>query len=295
MTATLLAHLSDPHLPYLAKPRLRELLGKRALGHLNWSRNRHMFHKRDVLDALVRDIHGKHPAHIALTGDLVNLALPAEFAPARAWLEGVGSATDVSVVPGNHDAYVRATKHRFTDMFGDYMRGDNAAAPAFPYMRQRGLLQLIGLSSSLPTAPFMATGKLGQAQLQALDKLLAAPMDEPRFRVLMIHHPLTSRSSYKRLIDSEALQAILRRHCVDLILHGHDHIHSTMWFDGPDRKIPAIGVPSASALPRGHHPGAAWNLFAITRMGNDWRCEQRVRSMGADGHIHEIKQVMLRG
>jgi 3',5'-cyclic AMP phosphodiesterase CpdA len=104
MTGFTLAHLSDPHLPPLPAARLAELAGKRALGYLNWTRNRHKFHRRDVLDALVSDMQALAPDHIAVTGDIVNLALEAEFAPSRVWLESVGTADRVTVVPGNHDA-----------------------------------------------------------------------------------------------------------------------------------------------------------------------------------------------
>ena len=64
------------------------------------------------------------PDHIAVTGDLVNLALEAEFAPAQAWLRGVGEPHGVSAIPGNHDAYVRRTRHRFVESFGDYLSSD---------------------------------------------------------------------------------------------------------------------------------------------------------------------------
>ena len=74
-----LAHLSDPHLPPLPAARLRDLASKRALGYLNWTRNRHKYHRREVLDALVADIRAQAPDHIAVTGDLVNLALEAEL------------------------------------------------------------------------------------------------------------------------------------------------------------------------------------------------------------------------
>ena len=104
MAAFALAHLSDPHLPPLPAPRLRELLNKRALGYLNWTRNRHRYQRRDVLDALVADMHGQVPDHVAITGDFVNLALNAEFEPAREWLESVGLPDRISIVPGNHDA-----------------------------------------------------------------------------------------------------------------------------------------------------------------------------------------------
>jgi 3',5'-cyclic AMP phosphodiesterase CpdA len=293
MTAFTLAHLSDPHIPPLPTPRASELIGKRMLGYLNWARNRHKIHRREVLDALVADMQAQQPDHIAVTGDLVNLALEAEFAPAHAWLEGVGPPDRVTLVPGNHDAYVRTTQHRFAETFGDYMRGDAAIAGSFPFLQRRGPLALIGVSTAVPTAPFMATGWLGQAQIDALDRMLAALSGQQLFRVLLIHHPLRSQHSYKRLTDSEALQAVLKRHGVELILHGHDHIHSTMWFDGPRDRYPAIGVPSASSMADGHRPAAAYNLFAIERNGDTWRCVQSVRGFGDSVGIRDLQSAKL--
>jgi 3',5'-cyclic AMP phosphodiesterase CpdA len=286
MPTFVLAHLSDPHLPPLPVLSLREFTGKRALGYLNWTRNRHAIHRRDVLDILVADIHARHPDHIAVTGDFVNLALAAEFAPAHAWLRSVGTPDQVTVVPGNHDAYARATRHHFAETFGDFMRGDAGTAgdaASIPFLRRRGPLALIGVSTAVPTAPLLATGRLGSMQRDALDRILTTLSTEQAFRVLLIHHPLRSRARHKRLTDSAQLLALLRRHGVDLILHGHDHVHSTMWFDGPRGRIPAIGVPSASSIAHGSYPAAAYNLFSITREGDGWRCEHSVR--GIDGAL----------
>jgi 3',5'-cyclic AMP phosphodiesterase CpdA len=296
MAAFTLAHLSDPHLAPLPAPSLRELIGKRATGYLHWTRTRHRIHRREVLDALVADLQAQRPDHIAVTGDLVNIALEAEFAPARSWLQGVGTPEHVTIVPGNHDAYARATQRRFAEIWRDYLRGDGALTVdpiTFPFVRRRGPLALIGVSSAVPTPPFMATGWLGQAQRDALDGILSQLSAEPVFRVLLIHHPLRSDSRHKRLTDSDELLALLKRHGVELILHGHDHIHSTMWFDGPRGRIPAIGVPSASAIAHGHYPAAAYNLFSIERNGGAWRCEQTVRGMGDDMRIHELRRVQL--
>src|SRR3954464_13402806 len=167
-----LAHLSDPHLPPMPKAALRDLASKRALGYLNWRRNRHKFHRRDVVDALVSALHSHRPDHIATTGDLVSLAVEAEFAPARNWLESVGEPDRVTVVPGNHDAYVRATRHRFAETFADYLDGDDArgAGGTFPSLRRRGPLALVSVSSAVPTGPMMATGWLGRGQLDALER-----------------------------------------------------------------------------------------------------------------------------
>jgi 3',5'-cyclic AMP phosphodiesterase CpdA len=275
--------------------RLVDLAGKRALGYLNWTRNRHKYQKRDVLDALVADLQAQQPDHIAVTGDLVNLALEAEFTPAAQWLESVGTPDRVTVTPGNHDAYVRGTKHRFAEAWGDYLSGDapSGESVGFPLLRRRGPLALIGVSSAVPTPPLMATGRLGRAQLDALERTLAELATEKNFRVLLIHHPLRSASRFKRLTDSSELLALLKTYGVELVLHGHDHVHSTIWIDGPDSKVPVVGVPSASALAHGRYPAAAYNLFSIERDGAAWRCEQTVRGMDETLRVRQLRQTRL--
>jgi 3',5'-cyclic AMP phosphodiesterase CpdA len=290
-----LAHLSDPHLPPLPRPLLRELAGKRALGYLNWTRNRRKYQRREVLDELVSNLRAQAPDHIAVTGDLVNLALEAEFAPALKWLESVGAPDRVTVVPGNHDAYVRATQRCFAQVWRSYLEGDDTSgtAIAFPSLRRRGPLALISLSSAVPTPPLMATGWLGRSQLKALERLLAQLSTEQAFRVLLVHHPLRSEAYAKRLTDSSELLAVLKQHGVELILHGHDHVHSTIWIDGPKGAIPAIGVPSASALAHGRYPAAAYNLFSIAREGEAWRCEQTVRGLDDALRVRELRRTRL--
>jgi 3',5'-cyclic AMP phosphodiesterase CpdA len=296
MAAFTLAHLSDPHLAPLPEPGWRELIGKRVTGYLHWTRTRRKIHRREVLDALVADLQARRPGHIAVTGDLINIALEAEFMPARSWLESLGTPEHVTLVPGNHDAYARATQHRSAEIWQDYLRGDGfltADPVTFPFVRRRGPLVLIGVSSAVPTPPFMAMGWLGQAQRDALDRILSELSAEQAFSVLLIHHPLRSDSHYKRLTDSDQLLALLKRYGVELVLHGHDHIHSTMWFDGPRGRIPAVGVPSASAIVHGHYPAAAYNLFSIERDGAAWRCEQTVRGFGDDMQIRELRKAQL--
>ena len=120
----LLAHLSDPHLGPLPTPPPLELLSKRGLGFLNWLRKRRAIHRPDVLARIVADLKSQSPNHTAVTGDLVNLSLSSEFAPARAWLETLGAPDTVTLVPGNHDAYVRAAAGFGARHWADYMRGD---------------------------------------------------------------------------------------------------------------------------------------------------------------------------
>ena len=296
MAAFTLAHVSDPHLPPLPRPRPSDLVGKRVLGYLNWTRNRHRYHRRDVVDVLMSDLQAQVPGHVAVTGDLVNLALEAEFAPALTWLKSIGPPERITVVPGNHDAYVRATRNLFAETWADYLAGDDARGDGaiFPSLRRRGPLALIGVSSAVPTPPLMATGWLGKSQMEALETVLANLASEQVFRILLIHHPLRSRARGKRLTDSSDLLALLKRYGVEMVLHGHDHIHSTIWVEGPNgSSIPAIGVPSASALAHRHYPHAAYNLFSIARDGDGWRCQQMVRGVNDALQVREIRRLRL--
>lgn len=291
-----LAHLSDPHLAPIPSPRLVELAGKRALGYFNWRSNRRAVHRAEVLDALVSDLKAAAPDHIAVTGDLVNIALAGEFEPARAWLDALGTPATVTVVPGNHDAYVRATRRHAERIWRDFMRADGAeagTAPTFPFIRRRGPLALVGLSSAVPSPAFMATGRLGKMQRARLSEFLEYLRHEDSFRVVLLHHPPGAAAWHKRLIDGEGLRAALARHGADLVLHGHDHVHALTWLDGPEHKIPAIGVPSASAHGI-HQEPAAYNLYRIEGAPGRWSCEMIRRGFRRPGEeLVELERRML--
>ena len=229
----ILAHLSDPHLGPLPKPRMAELVGKRATGYVNWRRKRAAIHRPEVLGRIVADIKQQAADHIAVTGDLVNLALPAEYAPARAWLDSLGAPDNVTLVPGNHDAYVRTAITYRRLHWSTYMRGDGVADTEpveFPFLRRRGPLALIGVSSAVPSLPLMAIGRVGSWQLEPLAKLLDRCRDEGLFRVVMIHHPPTSKRSHylKRLVDGALFRDTLARHGAELVIHGHNHRRQTV-------------------------------------------------------------------
>ena len=80
----------------------------------------------------------------------------------------------------------------------------------------------------------------------------------------------------KRLIDAPIFRALLAEHGADLLLHGHNHEQQLMWLDGPKGRIPAVGVPSASAIISTHDEPAAYNLYrsaARPARGNArWSC-----------------------
>jgi 3',5'-cyclic AMP phosphodiesterase CpdA len=296
-----LAHLSDPHLSPMPRPKFRELMGKRAVGYFNWRTNRGVHHSPDYLGTLVADLLSRGFGHLVVTGDLVNLGLPDEYALARSFLESLGPGDRVSMVPGNHDAYVRGTALLHVDLWKEYIAGDDpakkigVAGAAFPYLRRRGDLAIIGLSTAIPTAPFLATGRLGKAQLMEFEHLLKTAREEHRFRVVLIHHPPAGRHSpHEVLTDARAFRTIVAREGAELVLHGHKHKAMLQQIAGPDHAVNVVGVPSASNPGSNPERGGAYNLYRIAGKPGAWTCQMESYGFAPDGSgIAKIRSAKL--
>ena len=291
-----LAHLSDPHLAPLPEPNWRELMSKRVIGYINWRRKRRFIHDAGVLDKIVADLKAQTPDHVAVSGDIANIGLAAEFPRGRDWMESLGPATDVSFVPGNHDIYVPEAAGFAARQWAAQMCDDTGVG-GFPYLRRRGPVALIGLSSGVPTAPFLATGWLGTKQLAALAAMLNALKGETLFRVVLIHHPPVSLAArHKRLLDAAVLLRVIAAHGAELVIHGHDHLHMINWLAGPQgSRVPAVGVPSASAAPGTTKDAAGYNLYRIDGAPGAWRCELISRGITPAGAVVEQKRLTLAG
>ena len=286
------AHFSDPHLPLGRPVRLRALAGKRLLGYLSWRRARHKLHQPEVLAALLADVAAHSPDHIVVTGDLINISLPEEFERARDWLEQVGPPDRVSLVPGNHDATVAVPRDVGLGRWQPWMTGDGAD-PALPFVRVRGPVAFVGLSTALPTPPLLATGRVGAAQAARLEEVLRDLARRDLFRVVLMHHPpvRVGRSERKALTDRSRVQAVLARAGAELVLHGHHHREHVAHLPGPGGDaIPVIGVASASAAPVGCAQAARWIQFTVERpAAGGWRLAVLVRGYESGGFRTESR------
>ncbi|MEO5323258.1 metallophosphoesterase [Mesorhizobium sp. CC13] len=272
-----LAHVSDVHLGPLPDVTYRDLASKRMVGYVNWQRNRRRHHHDGVVDAIVADMKAQAPDHLAVTGDLVNLALDGEIELARLWLETLGAPGDVSVVPGNHDAYVPGAFDKACHAWAPWMRGDGVdgtlSRTSFPYLRVRDNVALIGVSTARATAPFMASGFFRQGQAERLARILEVTGRRGLFRVVMIHHPPVRGAvgQHKRLFGIGKFQKLVRRHGAELVLHGHSHLPSLHWIEGRSGPVPAVGVAAAGQAPGGHNPAAQFNLIDISAEEGGWQ------------------------
>jgi 3',5'-cyclic AMP phosphodiesterase CpdA len=269
--------LSDPHLSSLEDVRPAELFSKRALGYLSWRRKRRFEHRREVLVAMQEDLQNRAAEQILVTGDLTHIGLPSEFAQAADWLNQMGPATEIAVIPGNHDACVALDPARGLDLWRDYLASDPGGPAGFPSLRVRGDLAFIGLSTACPTPPLMASGTLGEAQLRRLEGLLDAQRD--RFRVLFLHHsPVAGTEQWrKRLTDAAALRRVLQQRGVELVLHGHGH--RARWESLPvaGGEAPVIAVPSASGLGLHGADPAAYNCYTVSPVSHGWQLTVQTR------------------
>ncbi len=289
-----LAHLTDPHLPTPRGVPLVLFANKRALGYLSWRLRRVRIHRPDVLAALERDLAAVQPDHIVVSGDLINVSLPIEFLRASAWLATLGAPADVTVVPGNHDAYVAVPFEQSLAFWAPHLAGDSEPAGTFPFVRRRRDVALIGLSTALPTGPGMAWGRLGQTQCTRLADTLARLGGEGLFRIVVLHHPPLAADvpAHKRLGDAQALADVIAAHGAELILHGHNHRTEIGSLRGPEGPVPVIGAPSASAQPRPAHEGAGYHLYRIERADTGWRLDARARTY--DPATGRLKEAALR-
>jgi 3',5'-cyclic AMP phosphodiesterase CpdA len=266
-----LAHITDVHLGPVPRAHLGELMSKRALGYLSWHRRRHLLHRQSVLDALALDLAADPPDHIAVTGDLVNLALPGEFEQAARWLAATGTSAEVTLVPGNHDAYTGKSYRQGWARWSAYMQGDGqAASGVFPFVREIAPgLALIGVSSAVPSPIGYASGRIGPAQLLALDGVLAELGDAGLFRVVMIHHPPLGPLIRRRraLEDELALRVVLAKRGCELILAGHQHSFLLGTLPGPTTPVPVVAGPSAS-LVQSHPEAGGYLRYAIDLAGD---------------------------
>jgi 3',5'-cyclic AMP phosphodiesterase CpdA len=284
-----IAHISDTHVLSPRGVEWRKMLfNKRITGYANTVLRRGRVHRREYLVAVL-DAAGKNADHVVVTGDITNLALESEFDEARMLLDSVARSAEVTVVPGNHDVYLPSIHHerRFPQHFGAFLRSDlpelalELPAGAFPCVKLRGPLAIIGLSSAVPRPPFIAAGYVGEQQLIALERVLAHPEVVRRTPVILIHHPpIDRRIRIKQLrdglVDAASLRSVLAPLGRGLILFGHLHVRVRCVLPTPSGALDVI-CASGAAL---DHPDpsirAGFNVYDVDDDGGIANVEAHV-------------------
>ncbi len=278
-----LAHISDLHLLDLTGAVPGRLFNKRATGYVNLKLKRNHVHHAEPVFAARERLRELEVDHIVVTGDVSNLALEREFDRVKEFLESLHLGPDqVSVVPGNHDAYTRgavksrrfdawfsAFKQSSSDARGIAPNGDDAWQP---YVRLQGPLAIIGLSTAVPRLPLVASGRLGARQLSSLETILAHPDVRERTAVVLQHHPIHNPESrikvmLEGLVDAELERVALGGARRGLLLHGHLHRRIRRPLPTRTGNLEAIGATSASLLDERPNRRAGINVYDFSDDG----------------------------
>ncbi len=273
-----LAHISDLHLGPIPKVRFHELVSKRITGYVNWQQHRKLFHQKIILDRVMSQIEAQNCDHLAITGDLVNLATKAEIIEATNWLAIHCPPQTTSLVPGNHDAYVPGAFRTAMKAWEPWIASDTPIVDqTFPYMQIRGPLAIIGLSTSNATMPFRATGRFSKRQAEHAKKLLIEAKEKGLFRVILIHHPPYHKATItmKRMAGIDHFQNMIEDCGAELVLHGHTHLNTRFDVEYNGRTTPIIGIASASQAPGDKKPVAGFNIFEIDGEQGAWNCNHK--------------------
>jgi 3',5'-cyclic AMP phosphodiesterase CpdA len=277
-----LAHCSDLHLLSHDGASWLELANKRWIGAANLIANRGRHHHVAAFDAMIDDLNALGIEHVLCTGDVTNLALDREFQFARAKFDKLAAGPrGVTVVPGNHDAYVAEGIAYFAATFGPYSEPDDGwrwtdadAAPRetaeelrWPIVRVRGELALVGVSTSRATPWFAAYGTIGAGQLARLRRALADERLRDKARVVAIHHPPAGRRAknpIRGLHDHAEFARVIAEVGAELVVHGHEHRCMLEELRGPSGAVRVQGVASGTYLTgKPREPTARYRIYEI--------------------------------
>lgn len=235
-----IVHLTDPHLTPLNGLLPNGFKG--VLSWLSWQTRRRHRHFPGHLDRLVDHLRQTDPDLWAITGDLCQTGRRREIECARKWLRSVADASQVLLVPGNHDIFDTHSEEIVRERWGSFLHLSEPGGE-WPVLRRIDSVSLIALNSAVVTQVGSAQGALGAPQLRRLDEMLES--ERGRCRVLLIHHPPDAEACKprKRLQDAAALSELLGRHQPALVLHGH--VHRNRSISVGETRI--LGTGSASA------------------------------------------------
>jgi 3',5'-cyclic-AMP phosphodiesterase len=241
---TRIAHLSDLHL-LESQHGARGAADRLRLSILTLGRALDAeLHRRRFASAL-RRARAARADHLVLSGDVTEDGVPAQFEVlAEVLAESQWSPDEVTIVPGNHDAYAAEDAWALA-----------LAGPLAPFRRT----STSGVATELPGATIVAisttmdqhwiraAGRVGDEQRAMLERVLSAEQRRGRAVAVAMHHPPMPwglRLGFlEGLLDVDKVAPIFRARRNGHVLCGHIHRAGDQRFaDGEPRIFVANAV-----------------------------------------------------
>jgi 3',5'-cyclic AMP phosphodiesterase CpdA len=268
-----LAHFSDihvTHFPLTGRFALKRLAA--VASYTLAGRGRHFVGSDARIARLLEDVDGQRVDHALCTGDLTGVSTEAEFARvAELFGPRLQQPERFTVLPGNHDRYVREARGRFEQHFARLCEG-----AVFPFVKALpGGVTLVGLDVTRPTSIVDSSGLAGPAQRRQLEAILTDAALKDRFVVLALHYGLLRAQGQRDkrshgLRDDLEVMALVDRDdvTVDLVVHGHMHRPYVV----PTQRRQTVNVGSATDL---HVQGCGYHVYHVDAQAFRVRIERR--------------------
>ncbi|MBN2012082.1 metallophosphoesterase [candidate division KSB1 bacterium] len=240
-----IAHLSDLHISPLSRPENSDIT-RRLLNYALEEGVEHIVVTGDLTD-LARPDDFWEARKIFNDYGLLNPSKLTVIIGNHDIFGGVHLARDLIKYPTQCDAVnynrkVHEFKSYFLETFENIYVADSAVI--FPFIKPVGDLMFIGVNSIAQYSKlrnlFAAKGRIYKSQLTDLETLLKKYGHDAKKRILLIHHhfnkqadtQFSSRQPMLKRIELHAnrlqykrkLYRLMRKHNIDLTLHGHEHL-----------------------------------------------------------------------
>ncbi len=171
----------------------------------------------ELVGPLLETVNAMAPDLVAISGDMTQRARPREYRDARRFIDGI--VPPVLVVPGNHDVPLDNLFMRLLLPWKRYGRA--ISRDRHPVFRDAEMT-VIGLNTVTPWS-----WQRGRLSRRALARACAAfaPLETPRIRIVVAHHPMEHAPGEKKELMHGARRAVeeLSGCGADAVLSGHLH------------------------------------------------------------------------
>lgn len=222
-----IAHLTDLHLVENNYAD-RRFESRARLQYLSFGRPLAPEARKDRVASALRQVWMRNVDHLLITGDLTEDGHQEQFEVlAELLAESRLPPERVTLVPGNHDAYIEA------DGFARALRG-----PLQPYAATSSVatalrfrdMTIVPVSTAFQQSPLRSAGAIASHELASLAAIATDPSLAGRPIVFAQHHPpgaafIPLVQWLDGLTEHSALSDLFRR-CPHLhVMHGHTHRH----------------------------------------------------------------------
>ncbi|QHE89000.1 metallophosphoesterase family protein [Hydrogenophaga sp. BPS33] len=238
----------------------------------------------EVAQAVTRLAHQLRPDLVVLSGDITQRARTAQFAAARAFMDGLEAPR--LVVPGNHDIAL-------FNLWGRWRRPYAGHRAAFgdelePVFRSPALL-VLGVNTT--RAHRHKNGEVSTDQIHRVAQQLHTATPQ-QLRVVVVHQPIEvmhEQDAPDRLIGHAQAQARWAEAGADMVLGGHIHLPYVMPLPGLAR--PMWVVQAGTAVSRRVRPEAPNSVNLVRWHAADGTCVVEQWDYDATRHLFEPVRV----